>query len=210
MKRKKEDKRTTKIEKKVIKIALDIAKKGDGALFVIGDNVKYKKLLEQELKPFSVLGRGAEKLLKGLAVIDGAVIIDKQGYVQSYGAMIKATKAFLGYGTRHSAGLTASRGNNTAILCSEEEKKVKIFEDGKYLMQLDALEKGIEKDAIKIASALESLGAGFLGAVGVTTLAPTLGIYLIPGVIIFGGSYYTIKKLLSNLKIRGWDLSFKY
>jgi len=198
---KKEEDKSTKIEKKIIKIALEIAKKGEGALFVLGDDVKYEKLLEQQFKPFSVLGRGAEKVLKGIAVIDGAVIIDKEGYVQSYGAMIKKTRAFLGYGTRHSAGLTASKANNTAVLCSEEEKKVKIFKNGKYLMQLDALEKGIEKDTKQIANALESLGAGFLGAVGVTTLAPTLGIYLIPGVIIFGGSYYTIRKLLDKLRV---------
>jgi DNA integrity scanning protein DisA with diadenylate cyclase activity len=189
-----------KIEKKIIGVAIELAKKGEGALFVIGDNIGYDRLLNQEFKPFSVFSNGADKVLKGLAVIDGAVIINKQGFVIDYGAMINKTKAFVGYGTRHSAGLTASKGGNVSILCSEEEKKVKIFRDGKYIMQVDALERGIEKDTTKIATALESIGAGLIGTVGAATIVPTLGISLLPGVIIFGGSYYTIKKILNKLR----------
>jgi hypothetical protein len=133
-------------------------------------------------------------------MIDGAIIINSEGIVQDYGAMIKKTKPLLGYGTRHAAAITASKNNNTAILCSEEEKKVKIFKNGKYLMQLDTLEKGIEKDTQKIVTMLETIGAGFIGTVGVATIAPTLGIALLPGVVIFGGSYYAIKKIIDGFK----------
>lgn len=200
MSNKKSGKNSRKIEKKIIEVALDLTKRGNGALFVIGDKVDYDKLLDQQFKTFSIFSNGAEKVLKGLAVIDGAVIINKEGYVVDYGAMIKKTRAFIGHGTRHAAAITASKNGNVSILCSEEEKKVKIFRNGKYIMQIDALEKGIEKDTNKIASALESIGAGFIGTVGAATLVPTLGISLIPGVLIFGGSYYTIKNLLKRIK----------
>lgn len=188
-----------KIEEVILNAAIDIAKNGKGALFVIGSNVKYEKLLKQRLEPFSVFSKGAEKLLKSLGTIDGAVIIDKKGKVIEYGVMIKGTKAFVGYGTRHAAAMTASKNNNIVILCSEEEQKVKIFKDGKYVMQIDALQKNVEKSVPRISTTLESLGAGFLGTIGVASLAPALGIALIPGVLVFGGSYFAIKKIIEKL-----------
>jgi DNA integrity scanning protein DisA with diadenylate cyclase activity len=186
------------IEQKIIEVAIEVAKKGEGALFVIGENIRYEKLLKQEVKKFNVLDEGARKLLVGLAMIDGAIIIDKTGNVIDYGVMIKNAKALSGYGTRHAAALRASKNNNTAILCSEEERKIKILRDGRYIMKIDALEKGIEKKTRGIATMLETVGAGFIGTVGVVTLAPTLGVTLLPGVVIFGGSYYAIKKILEK------------
>ena len=184
------------IEEVVLKVAIEIAKQKGGALFVIGNDVKYDRLLKQKVEHFSVFDEGAVKLLKSLGMIDGAVIIDNNGIVKDYGAMIKKSKAFIGYGTRHAAAMTASKGNNVVILCSEEEQKVKIFKNGKYIMQIDALEKNVEKNVSKIPTLLESLGAGLVGTVGAVSLAPTLGIALIPGVLVFGGSYYAIKKII--------------
>ncbi|MDD5192393.1 MAG: DNA integrity scanning protein DisA nucleotide-binding domain protein [Candidatus Nanoarchaeia archaeon] len=189
-----------KIEKEILEVSIEITKKGEGALFVIGNNIRYTRLLKQKFRTFNVLDKGARKVLVGIATIDGAVIIDKKGNVKDYGAMIKNVKAFKGYGTRHSAAISASKDDNTSILCSEEEKKVKIFKNGRYIMQVDALEKGIEDKTSGIATMLETIGAGFIGTIGVVTLAPTLGIALVPGVIIFGGSYYAIKRLLSFSK----------
>jgi DNA integrity scanning protein DisA with diadenylate cyclase activity len=187
-----------KIEEVILNVAVEIAKSGEGALFVIGSDVKYEKLLKQKFESFSVFSNGARKLLKSLGTIDGAVIIDKQGRVLEYGVMIKGTKAFVGYGTRHAAAMTASKNKNTVILCSEEEQKVKIFKDGRYIMQIDALQKNVEKSVPKISTTLESLGAGFLGTLGVASLVPALGIALIPGVLVFGGSYFAIKKIMEK------------
>jgi len=187
-----------KIEEKVLKVAIEIVREGNGALFVVGNKVKYKRLMKQKFQEFGVFDRGAEKLLKGLAVIDGAVIINNDGIVKDYGVMIRSTRAFLGFGTRHSAAYSASKDGNLSILCSEEERKVKIFRNGRYIMQLDALEKNITKDTGRIATMLETIGAGFIGTIGVTTFVPTLGITLIPGVIIFGGSYYAIRSLIKK------------
>jgi DNA integrity scanning protein DisA with diadenylate cyclase activity len=189
-----------KIEQAVIEAAIEVVRKRDGALFVIGSDVKYERLVKQKFKSFNILEKGARKVLVGLAMIDGAVIIDRKGTVKDYGVLIKNSKAYRGYGTRHAAAVTASENNNTCILCSEEELKVKVFKNGKYIMKIDALEKGIEKEAKGIVTMLETIGAGFVGTVGVVTLAPTLGLTLIPGVVIFGGSYYAIKRMLEKFK----------
>lgn len=189
-----------KIEEKLIHIAIKLARRGEGGLFVIafGKKPEFKTLVEQNIKPFNVIQMKNEKLVESLAMIDGAVIINSEGELIAYGAMIRNSVPFKGFGTRHAAALAASKNNNTAILSSEEERKVKIFKNGRYIMQLDALEKGIEKEVPAISRFFESVGAGFLGTLGVATLLPGLGVTIIPGVIIFGGSYYALKSLLDK------------
>ncbi len=189
-----------KIEEKILSITIEIAKQGKGALFIIGNKIKYEKLMKQKIQKFNIFDSGSDKLIKSLAIIDGAIIIDNKGNVLEYGALIKNTKPLFGYGTRHAAALTASKNNNISILCSEEEKKVKIFRDGKYIMQIDPMQKNVEKSIPEISRILESLGAGLLGTIGTTLLVPTLGITLIPGVIIFGSSYYAINYIMKKFR----------
>ena len=200
MKSKKELKSKKQIEQKILEVAIELARKGEGALFIIGDNVKYASLIKQKIRKFSVFDSGARKMLVSLGTLDGAIIINSCGEVIDYGVMIEEAKPYLGYGTRHAAAFSASKLGNTAILCSEEERKVKVFQNGKFIMQLDALQKGIEKKIPEVTSLLESVGVGFIGTIGVAALVPTLGITLIPGVIIFGASYFAIKELVGHIK----------
>lgn len=193
-------KKLKKIEEKILNISVALARKGEGALFVIGDKIEYSVLIKQRFEKFNLFDQGSDKLLKSIATIDGSVIIDREGNVVAYGAMIKKTRPFVGYGTRHAAAFTASLKGNTAILCSEEEHKVKIFKNGKLLMQIDGLQKNVEKEIPKITEILESVGAGVVGTIGVAALAPALGIALIPGVIVFGAGYYAIKNIINRVK----------
>lgn len=200
MKNKKISKKTSlrQIEKTLIQVGLRIAKRGEGALFVIGD-VKYKPLVEQTVPPFDISAN--EKLLESLAIIDGAVIIDRQGMMKAYGVMIKSTKTLKGFGTRHSAGISASsaKKGNLVVLVSEEDKKLRILKDGKMIMQIDALQKNVEHSVSSAVDLLESIGAGTLGTIGTTLLIPALGITLVPGILVFGSAYY-----LGKLLTRSW------
>jgi len=193
-------KKSKRIEEQLLEVAIELARKGEGALFVIGEKINYEKLIKQRLHKFSVFDKGARKLLVSLATIDGAVILNTKGDVIDYGAMIRRVKAFPGYGTRHAAAVSASKNGNTSILVSEEERKVKIFRGGKFIMQLDALQKNIEKQIPKVTTVLESVGVGFIGTIGASVLIPALGITLLPGVIIFGASYFAIRELFSLAK----------
>ena len=195
----------TEIEKAVLQSAIEVVRKGEGALFVIG-SAEYETLLKQKFLEFSVFDPGAEKTLVGLAIVDGAVIIDTEGNVKEYGALIKNTVPFVGFGTRHAAAVTASR-TATVILCSEEDRKVKVFKEGSLVLQLDALEKGIEKRVPEVVglfhnphvgTILESIGAGVISTAAVSVLAPAVGIMFVPGVIVFSGGYWAIKKLIGK------------
>jgi len=184
------------IEKILIKIGIEIARKAEGALFIISDTLRYKKLLKQKIESFSVFEEGAKKLLLSIAMIDGAVIIDSTGLVLDYGAKIDSKKVFKGYGTRHSAAYSASFEKDTiVILVSQEERKIKIFKKGKIIAQIDALEKNVEKSVDSVQDVLESIGVGAISTIGVAAVAPTLGIAVVPGILLFGVPYYLFKKL---------------
>ena len=185
-----EKEKSKKIEEVLIQIGLKIAKRGEGALFVIGD-VEYKPLVDQNVPPFKVVNN--PKLLESLALMDGAVIIDKAGFMKAYGVKIKTTKIFKNFGTRHSAAISSARGDNVVVVVSEEDRKVKILKQGKMVMQLDALQKNVEETVPNAVEFLESIGAGTIGAIGTSLLVPTLGITFLPGVLIFGSAYYLVR-----------------
>lgn len=181
-----------KLEEALIQVGLRIAKRGEGALFVVGE-AKYKPLVEQSVPPFKAVDN--LKLLESLALMDGAVILDKKGYVKAYGVMIRATRTFKGFGTRHSAALSASRKAKLVVLVSEEDKKVRIIKNEKMIMQIDATQKNVEKEVSDAVNILESVGAGTIGMIGTSLLVPAFGLALLPGIVVFGGAYYLGKKL---------------
>ena len=189
-----ENKDIQKIEEILIAIAIKIAKQEKGCLFVIKQNgLQYENLIPQDVKPFRIFDN--QRRLEALALVDGACIIDKNGDLIAYAAQISNTKTFKGFGTRHSAAFTASLNKNIAILASEEDKKIRVFKNGKLLMQIDPMEKNIEHRTKEAVNVLESIGAGSIVTLGASVLAPTLGITLIPGIVIFGSTYYLIKML---------------
>lgn len=193
-----DNKSLKKLEEVLVQVGLRIAKRGEGALFVVGD-IEYKVLIDQTVPPFKVMDN--PKLLESLALMDGAIIIDNNGLLKAYGAMIKSTTTFKNFGTRHSAGLTASKKKgNLVVLISEEDRKIRVLKDGKMVMQIDALQKNVESSVNEAVNILEGVGAGTIGAIGTSILAPTAGIALLPGIILFGSGYYLIKLLSKKIR----------
>ena len=184
-----------KLEEILIHVGLKVARRNEGALFVVG-NVDYKNLVDQSVPPFLVMEN--PKLLESLAMMDGAVIINPDGFMKAYGVMIRSKRTFKNFGTRHSAALEASKGYNLAVLVSEEDKKVRIFKGGKMIMQIDALQKNVEESISGAVNMLETVGAGTIGAIGTSFLVPSLGISLLPGILVFGSAYYLTKFLVNG------------
>ncbi|MCX6750387.1 MAG: DNA integrity scanning protein DisA nucleotide-binding domain protein [Candidatus Pacearchaeota archaeon] len=147
------DKNFKKLEEVLIQVGLRIAKRGEGALFIVGET-KYTPMVNQSIPPFKAIEN--PKLLESLALMDGAVIINKKGFVSAYGVKIKSTKVLKNFGTRHSAGLIAAVGDNLVVIVSEEDKKIKILREGKMIMQIDALQKNVEQNVSHAVKALET------------------------------------------------------
>lgn len=192
VKKAKVNNKAKKLEEALIQVGLRVAKRGEGALFVVGD-VEYKPLINQNVPPFEAIGN--LKLLESLALMDGAVIINKDGVVTAYGVMVKSKRTLRDFGTRHSAALSASKKGNLVVIVSEEDKKVRILRDRKIIMQIDALQRNVEKSVPAAVKFLESIGAGAVGAIGASLLVPGLGLAMLPGVIIFGSVYHLAKMI---------------
>jgi len=191
------DKNFKKLQETLIQVGLRIAKRGEGALFVIGET-KYTPMVNQSIPPFKATEN--PKLLESLALMDGAIIINKKGFVSAYGVKIKSTKVFKNFGTRHSAGLSAATGDNLVVLVSEEDKKVRILKKGKMIMQIDALQKNVEQNVSHAVNILETVGAGAIGTIGTSLLLPALGIAFLPGVIFFGSAYFIGKVIKKGME----------
>jgi hypothetical protein len=186
------------VEKILVDIALKICKQHKGCIFVIMNRkFDYAPLIEQDIKPFNVFEN--QRRAETLALVDGACIVSPEGQLIAYACQILNSKPFGYGGTRHSSAATASLNGNVSILSSEEDQKVRIFKNGKLVIQLDALEKNIETRTHEAVSLLESVGMGTLGTIGVSVLAPSFGLAIIPGVIIFGTAHYLSQKLVDHI-----------
>jgi hypothetical protein len=187
-----------KIETALTETALKILREyKKGCLFIIKEGtLDYELQMVNDFKKFNIFNGG--RRLEPLALQSGACIIDLEGNLIAYGAKILNTKVYPNYGTRHGAAYTASLSNNTSILASDDDLKVRIFKGGKMAMQIDPLERNV--NVIEAVNVLESIGVGTVGTLGVTTLIPNLlpGLQIIPGVIIFGSTYLLAKLLMKK------------
>ncbi|MBU3907499.1 MAG: DNA integrity scanning protein DisA nucleotide-binding domain protein [Nanoarchaeota archaeon] len=199
-----------KVEQVLIDTAMKIAKQEKGCLFIIKEGkLNYETLIEQDVKPFSIYEN--PRRLEALALLDGACVISEEGKLLAYSAKIKKTKVYSGYGTRHSAAYSASLSGNTAILASEEDRKIRIFKGGVLIMQIDPLEKNIEYKTKEAVNILESVGVGSVASFTASTLLPAAytslmgvssatpaGFVLVPGIIVFGAAHYLVKQIKSK------------
>lgn len=137
-------------------IAMELANEGRegnpvGLIFVIGDSTKVLKYSRQLIfNPFkgysekekSILDPQVKESIKEFAQIDGAFIIKSDGIVLSAGsyidASLKGVEMPLGLGSRHvaAASITANT-NSIAITLSQSTKTIRIFKDGKIIMEIE-------------------------------------------------------------------------
>lgn len=128
------------LKKRIIDVGLKVMKNTDGALFVVGDNSDYDLHFPNffENNNISIFDEGIDKVLVQLAAIDGAVIIDNNGFIRAYGARILNTATLKGFGTRHAAARGASLREDFVMLVSEEDSVLRLFKDGLVALEVKA------------------------------------------------------------------------
>lgn len=206
------------LKKVLLEVSLKIAKEGKGCILVIrNNNVDYEELVQQDIPFFNVIKE--QRRLERLAKEDGACIISPDGELIAYSAQITNTKPFKPFGTRHSAGFTASQNGNMVFLASEEDKKVRVFANGDIISEIDTQQPDVEKKTGYLADVFQSLGAGTIAMItlgGASALIPQLPGYisvpLIPGVILFAAIHASIKYFKNNPQLRAEKKkkAFKY
>lgn len=137
-------------------IALELANKGRegkpvGTIFVLGDEEKVLQLSKQMIiNPFkgysdeerNILSGHLKETLREFSALDGAFVISRDGLVLTAGRYLGAAsdEATIprGLGSRHiaAAGISAMT-QAVAIVISESTGDVRIFKNGKILMEIE-------------------------------------------------------------------------
>lgn len=144
----------------VLSFAIELATRGRegkpvGTIFVLGDEEKVLQLSKQMIiNPFkgytdeerNVLNPELRETMREFAAIDGAFVVSGDGLVLTAGRHLGAASndASLprGFGSRHIAasGITAMT-QAVAIVISESTGDVRIFKNGKILMEIEKASK---------------------------------------------------------------------
>lgn len=196
-----------KVYEEVLHIAKQIARTKEGALFLLADEKKlrntYDLLFPQLLTSHSLKEQGMNKVIEKLATLDGAVLVSYTGNILAFGAKIKKSKPVPGYGTKHAAasGITEHIKNSTAILVSEESNWIKVFQEGKIILEMDSEDnpKSLED---KVISFLSEGDTALLTAGGIS--AAILGGAAVAPIMIVGGTYLAIKTATGFIK-KNWN-----
>lgn len=145
----------------VMTFVMELADKGRegkpvGTIFVVGDHEKVLQLSKQMIiNPFkgydeeerNILNPGLKETIREFAGLDGAFVISEEGFVLTagryLGAAVDVATLPRGLGSRHmaAAGITALT-KAVAFVISQSSGDVRIFRDGKILMEI---EKGLGK-----------------------------------------------------------------
>lgn len=140
----------------VLNLSLELAHRGRegkpvGTIFVLGDEKRVMQLSKQMvINPFkgyteeesNVLNPDLKETIREFSAIDGAFIISAEGRLLSSGRYLNAASdeesVPRGLGSRHIAagGITALT-NAVAIVIAESSGDVRIFKDGKILMEIE-------------------------------------------------------------------------
>ncbi len=140
--------------KQVILLALEIAREGRegrkiGTMFVVSDAEETMKqsrclildpLWHHSIERKHVSNHDLRETVKELAQLDGAFIVDDQGYVLSACRYINVSAAGvelpLGLGSRHVAAASISKQTNAVAVVVSESSIVRIFDDGEIVSEI--------------------------------------------------------------------------
>lgn len=179
----------------VLNISKHLAKKQQGALFIIAAREKIKGYYRPHYPQVqfleNLLTKGMDSVVEKLATLDGAVILTPEGEMIAYGSRILKSETLLGFGTKHAAarGITLFDESFTAVLVSEENSWIKVFQKGEIVLETDAVD--IEPSALdKVSRFLTNHDMALLASAGISVAT---GIVSAPAVLIVGGAYMVVK-----------------
>jgi len=148
----------------VVELALEISREGRegkavGTMFVVGDVENVKRFAKpMGLDPFvrvpkrerNLKDRRVREDVKELAQLDGAFMIDNNGYVVASRQWISAPAERLtlskGLGSRHWAAAAISKATNAlAITVSQSTGTVRVFQNGEVVLRLEPTKRRVLK-----------------------------------------------------------------
>ncbi len=190
-------KKQEEVIKKTLQSAIEVGRAG--SLFVIGvPEKKYWKTSYKKIKGLNILNDDDNQVIKKLAEIDGATIIENNGEMAAYGATIKTSKHVLGHGKRHGSAAGISMHKSIAILSSEEDGYVRVFKNGSCIEEINAKTKVSATAIEKMANFINNpdIRALTAGGVALSIVAAPLTVPF----LVFTGTYFLVNKSIKAMK----------
>ena len=142
---------------RVLRVALELANQGRegksvGAIFVLGDKVQILENTKQMIfNPFkgyesdekNILKRNLDDTLKEFSLLDGAIVINSDGVIETAGAYISTSSLSSddlpkGLGARHMAAAAITALTNAiSVVVSESTGDVTIFKNGSIITRIE-------------------------------------------------------------------------
>ncbi len=194
---------------KVIDKCLELSSnQPEGCLFIVETNRTHSKyykdyntdIYKKNGKHLSVLNKKDEIIIRTLAGLDGAVILDKNGFLLHHGATLLHADKYIGHGKRHAFALGTSKNvqGTVSILASEEDKHIRAFRSGVCIFDIDSSTKISTSKKQKVAEILSTPISKTLIASGIATSVLTLN--PLPAIITISGSYVIVSEGFDRLK----------
>ncbi len=180
-----------------------------GSTFVIDLNQKVSRdkyytkvfpmLSAERGKPLNVLNEIDKPVIRHLAALDGATILDMHGNMKEFGVTLNKHSTFMGHGKRHAFAVGTSRYDNIiCILASEEDKHVRIFKSGICIADIDSRTKMPSDIKNRVVEILDAPLSKVLVASGIATSILTLN--PIPAIITITGSTVIVSYGFDRIK----------
>jgi DNA integrity scanning protein DisA with diadenylate cyclase activity len=149
------DRLDRRVVESVLKLSMAIVKKGRegspvGALFIVGDARNVMKNVVQkianpmngiELEKRNVLLEDNFDTLREFAIMDGATVLDENGYVVSSGVYVKNLVVdewiLNGHGGRHLAARSITKLTKAISFAVSSEGTIRVYKDGKMIYELN-------------------------------------------------------------------------
>lgn len=138
----------------LFRVAGDLVRQGRegkqvGALFIIGDTEEVLEISRQVvINPFQghepeeryVLNQQNIETIKEYALLDGAIVVDEEGYLQAAGryVLLEADAELAsGLGGRHLAAASVTKKTKAVAIVVSSSGVVRVYKDGQPIMELD-------------------------------------------------------------------------
>lgn len=193
--------------KKILNACIDLSYNQDeGSLFVVESRKVegyYKSgctIYKEGGQLLSVFDGSDRQVIRKLASLDGAIVVDNRGLMRSYGVTLTNSNSFSGHGKRHefAKGTSIACPEVTCILTSEEDRRIRIFRHGELVVNIDSRSRLPLTTKDKITELLTSRTSQTLIASGVAASILTLN--PIPAIITITGSHLLINEGVDRIK----------
>lgn len=146
------------------------------------------QVFRKENRRLSVLNPHDTTIIKRLAGIDGAMIVNQRGELVHLGATLVHSKNFVGHGKRHAFALGTSghSRNLVCILASEEDGHIRTFREGIAIAEINGETHMPVPVRSKVVELLTSRVTSLVVASGIA--ASLLTVNPIPAIVTISGT----------------------